>query len=487
MSMDLSAIDNFQDAVVTVMGLGRYKRGSGLGLTKWLMRHGAQVVITDLKDAQELKESVDMVMEWHRTYRDHYPDRQIYQPIFVLGEHRKEDFVDVDCVVMNPGVPSEAEFVAAAKERNIPIESDASLFFRYYPHPVIAVTGTKDKTTTTLLLGEMLRGMDAAALTAGNVKSSPLDTLDDLLLMPSPTPVVLEFSSWMLESMKGAWSALGRGADIAVITNVYPEHLGRYANYEAYVDSKRIMLACQSPEQVAVLNYDQPDVRGMEADVKGRLFWFGKNDQAHDGCYLKNGMIVFRDGAKETLVLAEAEIALSGERHLENVLSAVCAAMLRGVPLAVIQQSLRTFVGTSDREELVREVDEIAYVNDSAATEPAAAAEAVAHFGAGVRKDVILLAGGDSDAAFAPLASAAAAVCKLVVVFSGKGGDALETLLAGKVPTERASTMREAVRKAHAAATRGDIVLLSPGAPAGSIFGSAFERGEQFREEVRNL
>lgn len=126
--MDLSSIHNFQDAVVTVMGLGRYKQGSGLGAAKWLVRHGAQTVITDLKDASELHESVTLLMDWYRRYRELYPDRSIYQPVFVLGEHRKDDFLNVDCVVQNPGVPSESEFIVAAKEQKVPIESDVSLF-----------------------------------------------------------------------------------------------------------------------------------------------------------------------------------------------------------------------------------------------------------------------------------------------------------------------------------------------------------------------
>ena len=130
--MDLSKIENFQDAVVTVMGLGRYKQGSGLGAAKWLIRHGAQTIITDLKDEVELEESMSLVMDWYHKYRDMYPDRTIYAPLFVLGEHRKEDFVDVDCVVQNPGVPSESEFIVAAKEKGVSIESDVSLFFRYW-------------------------------------------------------------------------------------------------------------------------------------------------------------------------------------------------------------------------------------------------------------------------------------------------------------------------------------------------------------------
>ena len=135
--MDLSKIENFQDAVITVIGLGRYKQGSGLGAAKWLMRHGAQTIITDLKDESELEESMELVMSWYHKYRELYPERTIYSPVFVLGEHRQEDFTDVDCVVQNPGVPSEIEFIEAAKQAGVSVESDVSLFFRFCPAGVL--------------------------------------------------------------------------------------------------------------------------------------------------------------------------------------------------------------------------------------------------------------------------------------------------------------------------------------------------------------
>ncbi|MCR4312447.1 MAG: UDP-N-acetylmuramoyl-L-alanine--D-glutamate ligase [Candidatus Uhrbacteria bacterium] len=485
--MDLAKIENFQDAVVTVMGLGRYKQGSGLGATKWLIRHGAQVVITDLKDALELKESVELVMEWFATYRTQYPDRQIYQPIFVLGEHRKEDFTNVDCVVQNPGVPSEAEYMTAAKELHIPIESDVSLFFRYYQHPIVAITGTKGKTTTTLLVGEMLKGLDPAAITAGNIKASPLDMLDELALKPSPTPIVIELSSWLLESMPGAFADLKKGPDIAVLTNVFPDHLERYPSYEAYVDSKRIIFSSQTPEQKTVLNYDHPEVKAMEPEVKGKLYWFARDPLPHDGCYVNNGMVIWRENGKDTDVIALDEVAL-GEHALENILSATAAAMLRGVPVAAVYNVLKTFVGPSDRQELVREVDEIMYVNDTAATNPEAAIVAIKNFGSGAKKDVLLLAGGSGQGLpYERMAEAAVEMCKMTILFPGDGSDALFAAINGRTPVERASTMHEAVQKARAEAKRGDIVLLSPGAAAAGIFPTEFDRGEQFREEVRNL
>ncbi len=481
-------MDNFQDAIVTVMGLGRYTQGGGLGATKWLLRHGAQIVITDLKDAAELKESVDLVMEWYEKYRAQFPNRTIYQPLFILGKHRKEDFVNVDCVVQSPGVPSEADVAAEARQKGIAIESDVSLFFRYYPHPIVAVTGTRMKTTTTILIGEMLKALDPGVAVAGNVKVSPLELLDDLLMKSTPTPVVIELSSWLLESMPGAFQDMKKGPDIAVLTNAYPGHLGnRYKTFEEYVRSKEIMFANQTPEQFAVINWDNEAVRAIGETVKSKLFWCSRTWQDHDGCYVKDGNVVFRRAGADTVVIPTSQLGLKDEASMENVLTSACAALLRGVPVDGVAKVLAAFTGLSEGRELVREVDEISYINDTVASAPDAAAASLRAFGG--KKDVVLVAGGDdAKLDFAPLLAAVAETCKHVVLLPGSGTDKVEEGLTGTVSMERAMTMEDAVKKARAVAVKGGVVLLSPGAlPTGDLFRNEFDRGEQFRDAVRTL
>lgn len=487
--MDLSKIENFQDAVVTVMGLGRYKQGSGLGAAKWLIRHGAQTIITDLKNEVELEESMSLVMDWYHKYRDLYPNRTIYAPLFVLGEHREEDFVDVDCVVQNPGVPSESEFIVAARAKGVSIESDVSLFFRYCPYAIIAVTGTKGKTTTTKMIGEMLEKIDEKTVIAGNIKVSPLETLDEILTRGEPTLIVLELSSWLLESMPQAFKDLKRGPDISVLTNVYPDHLNRYHSYGHYIHSKEIIYEWQSEDQYTVLNWDHETVRSMETKVKGRIFWCSKIDQPeHDGCYVRaDGMIVFRREATETEIIPLAEAGLKGEHSISNILTSIASGLLRGIPVEVVKQVAREFKGVSDRQELVREVDEISYINDTTATNPTAVVAALKHFGAD--KDVILIAGGmDKMLDYEPMTDEIPKACKHVILFEGDASDKIEKLLGGKVSIETGvKSMKEAVTKAKAVSAVGDIVLLSPGAASFNLFANEFDRGEQFREEVRNL
>jgi UDP-N-acetylmuramoylalanine--D-glutamate ligase len=485
--MDLSKIENFQDAVVTIMGLGRYKQGSGLGAAKWLLRHGAQTIITDLKDEADLEESMDLVMEWYEKYREKYPDRTIYEPLFVLGEHRKEDFVDVDCVVQNPGVPSESEFVVAAKEAGVSIESDVSLFFRFCPYPVMAVTGTKGKTTTTKMIGEMITLSDEHAVVAGNIKVSPLESLDEILLRGEPTLVVLELSSWLLESLPEAFKAMKKGPEIAVLTNVYPDHLNRYHSYGHYIHSKEIIFEWQSPEQFTILNWDHETVRQMGKEVKGKLFWCSKTYQEADGAYIKDGMIIFRRDGVETEICPYAEAGLKGEHNIENILTSVCAAMLRSVSVEHVAKIVREFAGISDRQELVREVDEISYINDTTATAPAPVMAALKRFGAD--GDLVLIAGGeDKNLPYEELVEEIVKTCKHVIMFEGTASDKMLALLGDRVSIDKGiTTMKDAVEKAKAAASAGDVVLLSPGAASFNHFLNEFDRGEQFREEVRNL
>ena len=484
--MDLSKIENFQDAVVTVMGLGLYEQGSGLGAAKWLIRHGAQTIITDLKDEEDLRESMDIVMDAYHEYREQYPDRDLYPPLFILGKHREEDFTDVQCVVQNPGVPSESEYLQAARKKNVAIESDVSLFFRYTPDPVIAVTGTKGKTTTTKMIGEMLKKWDTKTIIAGNIGVSPLEYLDEMLATPEHNPTVIELSSWMLESLPSAFKDLGRGPDIAVLTNIYPDHLNRYHSYGDYIHTKEIIFEWQSKDQFTVLNYDQDLVRQMEKEVKGRLFWCSKTYMEHDGCFVKDGMIVFRMGDDEQPIARMEDAALKGEHNAENILTSVCAAMLRGVPVAVVRDVVHEFKGVSDRQELVREVDEVTYINDTTATNPDAVIVALKHFGA--EKNIVLICGGeDKGMEFEAMMDVAADTCKHIVFFPGSATKKMQPFLNNRVPSEMAQSMKEAVQKAKAAADKGTVVLLSPGAASFNMFRNEFDRGEQFREEVRNL
>lgn len=483
MPVNLSDISSFQDAVVTVMGLGSYKEGSGIGAAKWLMRHGAQLVITDLKSEAEMRESIDEISKWYETYRAQFPGRTIYQPVFVLSEHRAENFTDADLVVQNPGVPRESEFVLLAREQNIPIESDMSLFFRYCPFPIYAITGTRGKSTTTALLGEMFKAVNEKTVVAGNITRSPLEDLDWLLESKEPVPVVLEMSSWLIESLEN----VDRGPDIGVLTNIFADHLNRYASLEAYAESKLQLFRHCKPGQKAVLNADHEMVRALSEKIGCAKFWFSETAQVEkEGVFLRDGKIVCVVEGKEHLLGDTETMALQGKHNLLNALAASLAAHLAGVPAETIAATLKTFQGLPGRQEIVKEVRGVAYVNDTTGTSPDGVIAALDHFGK--TKQVILICGGASKGLpYAELGKKIAKTCKLVVFLEGTATPEMQAAVGNDVPWMLVGSMEEAVKAAAKAAHEGDTVLLSPGAASFGMFKNEFDRGEQFVEAVKKV
>ncbi|MFA6131715.1 MAG: UDP-N-acetylmuramoyl-L-alanine--D-glutamate ligase [Patescibacteria group bacterium] len=484
MPINLDDIKTFQDAVVTVMGLGRFKNGSGIGAAKWLMRHGAQIVITDLKNKEELKESVDEIMGWYEKYKEQYKDRDIYSPVFVLGEHRADDFTDVDLVVQNPGVPRESEFVQLAKQHNISIESDMSLFFRYCQFPLYAITGTRGKSTTTALLGEMFKLDNPKTVVAGNIQRSPLEDLDWLLEEPAPVPIVLEMSSWLIDSMITA----PRMPGVAVFTNIFSDHLNRYASFEAYKESKAALFYKQAADQVGIFNFDQAEVKEIGNKSPGKKVWFSKTKlpDGFDGTFVENGSIVYRTAGQEQTIIPVSEIKLQGEHNVANAIAAVAAAKVAGVTDQSIVGALKAFGGLPGRQETVRELNGVTYVNDTTATSPDGAIAALDRFGK--QHNVVLIAGGSSkDLPIETLGKTIQTTCKFVVLFEGTAANDFAAAIGTTIPSVRVDSMKAAIEAASEVAKPGDTVLLSPGTASFGMFKNEFDRGDQFVVQVNKL
>jgi len=484
MPIDLSRIANFQDAMVTVMGLGRFKQGSGVGAAKWLMRHGAQIVITDLKSETELKESVDEIMKWYDAYKAAHPKGDVYAPVFVLGEHHEDDFTNVDLVMQNPGVARESEFVQLAKKEGIHVESDISLFFRYCPFPIYSITGTRGKSTTTSLLGEMLRLNHEKTVVAGNITRSPLEDLDWLLDEKAPVPVVLELSSWLLESIQD----LGKGPDIAILTNAYKDHLDRYPSFEAYIKAKEIIFEVQTPDQIAILNADQEIMEEIASRAKSKkIYWFSLSPlpENKSGAYREGDELKRKIDGKTEVFARVSDVALAGEHNLANVLSASLAAYFAGVTDEQIQKTLKSFAGLPGRQQIIGEVEGIMYVNDTTATSPEGTMAALSRFGNG--GNIVLLAGGSTKGfTFEQMGQMVQKECKFAVLFEGTATDDVEKAI-GNVPHVRVDSMEKAFEAAASVATLGDVVLLSPGTASFGVFKNEFDRGEQFEKLVQTL
>ncbi|MBI2485269.1 UDP-N-acetylmuramoyl-L-alanine--D-glutamate ligase [Candidatus Uhrbacteria bacterium] len=474
-------VSNIQDAVVTVMGLGRLKRGSGVGATKWLIRHGAQVVITDHRTNEELRESVDEVTRWFEEYRQTLPDRELYHPIFVLGEHREEDFTDVALVITNPDVPHDSPWVKMAYAHRVPVESDVSLFFQFCPYPVIGVTGARGKTTTTALIGELLKKKNPQTIVAGNMRVSPLEYLDEILAWKEPAPIVLELSSWLLESL----DHLDRGPEVGVLTNMYADHLHRYASMEAYAASKVGVFAKGGKDGIAVLNADQDQVRGLAEKAPGRVVWFSLLLlEGKEGVCVKDGNVT----SLNDIIMPVSNIHLEGDDNVRNVLAAIAVAKLYSVENASCAEVVKAFSSEDDRQEIVTDVSGVIYVNDALGSSAEATTNVLRRFGERGRS-IHLISGGDvKEGNLDELAKVCKLVCKSVVLLPGAGSDAFEHVM-GKteeVKILRAENMPDAVVTASQAATSADAVIFSP-ALGYSDTSAAKQLGEAFAKAAREL
>lgn len=452
---------------VTLMGLGAH--GGGIGVARFLAEQGAVVTVTDAKPADTLQGSVD---------------RLAGLPIrFVLGGHDELDFTreGADLVIRNPGVPRKAPLLERARQDGVPVEMEMSLFLRLAPGPVIGVTGTKGKTTTSMLLGLMLQAWKPSTRIAGNMGLPALTLLEEL---DAETPVVLELSSWQLEAM----DEHGLSPSIAVITNVSPDHLNTYDSFEAYAETKRRIGAHQSTTDTLVINADDPELIPLLASAAGRVVPFGRSVSGRQGMTVVGRELLWRwDGDEASITVPDSSFSLAGEHQLMNVAAAAAAALIFGAPLDAVEQGIAAFEGVPNRGELVAEIDGVLYINDTAATAPAAAIAAMERF-EGQR--IHLISGGANKALdLVPLAESIRRHAVSVALIDGSATPVLLQLLEG-VPFPVRGPFRGmelAVEAARTDAERGDVVLLSPGVASFGVFTDEFDRGDQFRSVVEQI
>ncbi len=449
---------------VLVMGIGT--RQGGLGVTRFLVNAGAEVTVTDLRGPDDLEATLREMRHLPITYR--------------LGEHREEDFASAEIVVRNPGVPAESPWLAIARRHGAAIEMEMSLFLRACPSPVIGITGTKGKTTTSTLCAAILSQWRSDTVLAGNMGRSALAELDGI---GADTPVVLELSSFQLES-------LGEhriSPHIAVFTNFSADHLNRYPSMDAYLDAKLNIARFQGPADWFVLNQDDVVWQHREAG-DGTAIGFSLSDDGSDGAHLRDGRLLWRLGGVETDLLSRDELALQGNHNLANALAALAAALLAGAKPAHVRQALRTAGSVPDRQEFVAEIDGLRYVNDTTATTPAAVYAALERFGG---SPLVVIAGGsaknvDLDELAARLARAGAAI----VLLDGAATPALQRLLGehgANVVRGPFDSMDSAIDEARRLALQGSVVLLSPGCASFGMFRDEFHRGQAFRDAVARI
>lgn len=510
-----NTLDDIRGKKITVMGLGL--NGGGEACVRFFLRHGAFVTITDMKTSEQLAPTIK------RLNSD--PDLDKDRFTYVLGEHRIEDFADADCVIKNPGVKIQGnKYLAAAKR----IESDISIFLHFTKAPIIAVTGSKGKSSTVSALDFSLRNAGFKSFLGGNITVSPLTFLERT---DGTTPVVLELSSWQLADLRGRKALKPK---IAIITKIMPDHQNWYGSMESYVNDKKLIYADQGPEDYTILDFDEDDYlkdcRSPEPgckcwgdvfakETKGTVLRYSKFQLPKDvfGAYQAKedrstvGYIQLPGDSEGRKVMGQLQVP--GEHMKTNVLNAALALSLMNVAPEQILSIVGIWKGITHRLERFHEWQspesgiKVSFYNDSCATVPEAAAAASQAF---ARKVILLTGGTDKNLNFEPLAKVlrgeGGAEAKFqplqTYLLAGSGTDKLLARLADPKqclgPFESLEIML-GVLKANLQNPSADRVykfypdddpipvVFSPGATSFGMFSNEFDRGNKFKDAVKQI
>jgi UDP-N-acetylmuramoylalanine--D-glutamate ligase len=442
---------------VLVVGLGR----SGIAAAQLCAARGAHVTVTDKRGAADL------------------PTAAAALPPAVtreLGGHRREAFTGADLIVLSPGVPDIPER-AAARAAGVAITGELELASRFVTAPVVAVTGTNGKSTTTTLIGEMLRATGRPTFVGGNL-GEPLAEAVDTPAAIAGGFCVVEASSFQLETVETFRPR------VAALLNITPDHLDRYDGLDGYAAAKARIFAAQTPADFAIVNADDPIAVRTAAAASSRKLAFSIARPLPEGAWLNGGALAVQLPGQPAETYPADLPWLAGQRHNQaNALAALLAARLAGASAQAAAAGLLAFRPLAHRMELVAEVDGVAYYDDSKGTNVGAVVAALDGF----PRPVVLIAGGrDKGGDYGPLAEVMARVGRGAVLI-GEAAEKIQAAFQGRVAVERAATLEAAVPTAHRRARRGDAVVLSPACSSFDMFRDYAHRAEVFRAAVARL
>jgi UDP-N-acetylmuramoylalanine--D-glutamate ligase len=461
-------MSKYKGKKVLVVGFGI----SGVAVARYMSKQGAKVTVTDLKQKNELIESITLCADLKLEYE--------------LGKHNNKTFHSVDLIVVSPGIPLNIKPLEEAREKNIPITSEIELAVTAIKEPIVAITGTNGKTTTTTLIGEFFKADGKATFVGGNIGKPLLDYVTD---GEKADVIVAELSSFQLELADKLVPA------VAVFTNLEEDHLDRYGDMQTYTNAKKSLLKSCDRNSFVVLNYDSSNVAKFKDENHGKLIWFTKLNpmgvggtfaEEFCGTYMESktkSLISKVNGKEETYDISQYR--LFGEHNKENLMAAICAARAMGVAPGAIQSVINTFKGVSHRLEFVRKKDGVFFFNDSKGTNVMSVQRSLASFSQ--INPVILIAGGkDKGADFTGLSELVRKKCKILILV-GEAKEKINRAIGDFAETYLVGTFEEAVLLAYQKSRSGDIILLSPGCASYDMFRNYEERGDYFKKLVYQL
>lgn len=456
----------YRDKQVIILGLAR----SGVAVAKLFREQGAQVTVNDIKERNQCPEADDL---------------EALGISVVCGEH-PDDLIDRETalVVKNPGIPYSAPPVRQALENGVEVVTEVEVAYHICEAPIIGITGSNGKTTTTTLVGKILEEAGLKPIVAGNIGRSLCDAARDA---ESSNRMVVELSSFQL---KGTVSFRPK---IAALLNIYETHMDYHGTLEDYAGSKAKLFANQTPEDTAVLNADDEFCRNLAKKVPGKVMLFSILQELDYGVCLHNETIVIRDETGRTIpVIPANEMGIPGRHNVQNALAAAAISWSAGASPEAIAKVLREFRGVEHRLEFIRELNGVTYINGSKATNPAATIKDLESF----KRPVVLIAGGqERKMEYTDLIPYFRHKLHAIVTLGetreklNRAAEEAGVLVIRTVEDgeSAAAILRQAVALAHEAAREGDVVLLSPACASWDMFSSYEDRGRIFKETVHTL
>ncbi|MBU1033047.1 MAG: UDP-N-acetylmuramoyl-L-alanine--D-glutamate ligase [Patescibacteria group bacterium] len=445
---------------ILILGLGQFKEGSGISAALFFARKGHEVRVTDQKTAKELGDNVKRLKGFKNVK-------------LILGKHRQEDIRWADMIVRNPRVRPDLPEMKLAMKLGKRIESDSSLFMTACPCPIVGITGTRGKSTTTSLIGEMLKKSGKRVWVGGNILVSPLTFLSKV---KKGDICVLEYSSWQLETT----GLRSLSPHIAVITNIMRDHLNSYEGMDDYVEAKAQIFRHQSPDDYLILNKKDGRTKEFADQAPSQVLLFKTPISNSSELEIED----LRSG-KRVKVIHRKDLKLLGEHNVLNFLAAATAAKLAGASMSAIKSVGKTYKGLENRLETIATKKGVRFVNDTTSTTPDAAIAALKALKPVCKKIHLIAGGADKELEFKELAKELKRSKVSLTVFEGTAFKKLTSELKKVgVQFERAANMKEAFEFHVKNAEKGDCILLSPGCASFGIFKNEFDRGEQFKSSV---
>jgi len=437
---------------VLIVGAAR----SGIGAAKFLVAQGAVVALTDQKPIEKWTPEALALKDLGVGLLPGEP------PSWLLDQ--------LDLVVVSPGVPATIIPIRYAERAGAEVIGEVELAYRYLKGRVVAITGSNGKTTTTSLIGELLRDAGLTVQVGGNIGKALISMIET---SRDDGWTVAELSSFQLETIKTFRPV------VAVVLNVTPNHMDRYETFNDYAAAKHRIFMNQTAEDTAVLNADDPTVSSWASGLRAQVMQFSVRKELENGVFLRGRELIYRG----QVLLNVDEMKLRGMHNVENVAAAFAAGIAAGASIESMNATARRFDPVEHRLEFVTEIEGVKFYNDSKATSVDATLKALEAFAHERGKVVLILGGKGKKAPYAPLESLVRAkVRKLVLI--GEDAETIANELGRSAPFERASDMKDAVARSYAAAEKGDVVLLAPACASFDMFESFEHRGKVFKEEV---